>query len=116
MLQQQNRGAVSEMIMSETLSSHRLQNHAFDLGSNAELNQVRDAVAEALQFRRAFNPAQANDTRNLRGSLENFRKVLLHPLHLQLKQETSPEHKGYQILVKNIATAQQQLGGSRVKR
>jgi hypothetical protein len=57
MLQQQNRRAVSEMIMPETLSSRRLQNHAFDLGSNAELNQVWHAVAEALQFRRALNPA-----------------------------------------------------------
>jgi hypothetical protein len=91
MLQQQNRRAVSEMIMSETLSSHRLQNHAFSLGSNAELNQIRHAVAEALQFRRAINPAQANNARNLHGPFVNLRKVLLHPFHPQLKQEPSPK-------------------------
>jgi hypothetical protein len=94
MLHQQNRRAVSEVIMPKTLLPHSLQNHTPGFALDAKLDEVRHTVTKTLQLLSTLRPTQRNNTENLHRLLVNVRKILLHPLNLQLQQETPPEQTG----------------------
>jgi hypothetical protein len=64
MLHQQDRGAISKIVVPETSPLQGPQNNAPSFSSDMELDKVLNAVTETLQFAQVFRRTKRNCTRN----------------------------------------------------